>query len=69
MTQSRNVFAQIKKLVFSLANQLDENFPLAPTASTKATHDFAEALLQVFHLGLQSRATTTALLGDASYEL
>jgi hypothetical protein len=69
LSQRGDVFAQIKKLWFSLANQFDEDFALAPTASTKAAHDFTETLLQVFHLGLQSGATTTARLGDAGYEV
>jgi hypothetical protein len=42
---------------------------LATTAATKAAHDFAEAVLQIFHLGLQSCATTTARLGDAGNEV
>lgn len=52
LTQGWDVFAQIKKLLFRLANQLDEDFTLATTATAKATHDFAETLLQVFNLGL-----------------
>ena len=51
LTQGWHVFAQIEKLLFRLANQLDENFAFT-TATAKAAHDFAKTLLQVFSLGL-----------------
>jgi hypothetical protein len=55
--------------LFGLANQFDEDFALATTATAKAAHDFAEALLQVLYLGLQSRAAATARLGDVDNEV
>jgi len=69
LSKRGDVFAQIKELLFGLANQFDEDFALATTAATKAAHDFAEALLQVLHVGVQSRAATTARLGDVDNEV
>jgi hypothetical protein len=69
LSQRGDGFAHLKELLFGLANQFDEDFALATTATAKATHDFAEALLQVLHLGLQSRAAATARLGDVDNEV
>lgn len=58
LSQHGDVFALIKELLFGLANQLDKDFTLATTATTKAAHNLAETLLQVLRLSLHSCAAT-----------
>jgi hypothetical protein len=60
---------ELKELVFGLADQLDEDFALTPTATAKVAHHFGEVLLEAFNLCWQTNAAATAERCDASDEL
>jgi hypothetical protein len=60
LAKGRDACTEFEELLFGLANQLDEDFTLAPTAAAKATHDFGEVLLEAFNLLLESRAAVRA---------
>jgi hypothetical protein len=60
VAQSCDVLAYFKELLFGLANQLDEDFTLTPTAAAKATHHFGEVLFEAFNLLVESRAAVRA---------
>jgi hypothetical protein len=60
LAKGRDACTESEELLFGLANQLDEDFTLTPTAAAKATHDFGEVLLEAFNLLLESRAAVRA---------
>jgi hypothetical protein len=68
LTSGRNVFPELKECLFGLANQLDEDLPVATTATTKAAHDFGEVLSQLFNAVLHPCAAGMALRSDAGDE-
>ena len=53
---------ECKELLFSVAHQLDEDMPLAATASAKTPHDLCEFLREVSGLALERGGPVTALL-------
>jgi hypothetical protein len=69
LSQHGDVFALIKELLFGLANQLDKDFTLTTTATAKAAHDLAEALLQVLRLSLPNCAVAITQLMDMDNEV
>ena len=44
---------ECKELLFSVSHQLDEDMPVAATASAKTTHDLRESLREVSGLVLE----------------
>lgn len=65
LTSGRNVFPERKECLCGLAHQLDEDLPVATTATTKAAHDFGEILSQRFNAVLHPCAAGMALRSDA----
>jgi hypothetical protein len=55
---------ECQELVFRVAHQLDEDLPLAATASAKATHDLGEFLREASGLALERGGPVTALRDD-----
>ena len=62
-------FPQVKKPLFGLSNQLDEDMPLSTTAAAKAPHHFFEFLPQDVDLAVEGGGPATALLSDMVDEL
>ncbi len=54
---------------FGLADQLDEDFALAPALTAKAVHDLGQALVQLLRVGFQGRGGEGALLGNPCDEV
>ena len=52
---------ECKELLCSVSHQLDEDMPLAATASAKTTHDLCEFLREASGLALERGAPVTAL--------
>jgi hypothetical protein len=69
LAQGRKVLPHVEELLLGLANQLDKDFALAPTAAAKTAHNFAEVVLEDFRLVLEVCVTATALLGDTGDEV
>ena len=61
-------FPQSQELLFSVANELDEDATLATTTSAKASHHFFEFLPEVLGLALELGRPATALLSDVRDE-
>ena len=57
-------WAQFQELLFRVAHQLDEDLPLAATASAKTPHDLGELLRQASGLALEHGGPVTALRDD-----
>src|SRR5262249_16622636 len=55
---------ECQELVFRVAHRLNEDLPLAATASAKATHDLCECLREVSGLALERGGPVTALRDD-----
>ena len=53
-----------QELLFRVAHQLDEDLPLAATASAKTPHDLGELLRQASGLALEHGGPVTALRDD-----
>jgi hypothetical protein len=51
-------------VLFGLADQLDEDFALAPALAAKAPHDLLQGLLQLLSRVFQSWSWEGALLAD-----
>jgi hypothetical protein len=69
LRQGRDVLPYIKKLLFGVTHQFEEDFPLATTPAAKTAHDFAEVVREDVNVLVETRATVTALLSDAGDEL
>ena len=61
-------FPQSQELLFSVANELDEDATLATTTSAKASHHFFEFLPEVLSLALELGRPATALISDVRDE-
>jgi hypothetical protein len=55
---------ECKELVFSVSHQLDEDMPVAATASAKTPHDLREFLREIAGVALERRRPVTALRDD-----
>jgi hypothetical protein len=61
-------FTEGQERLVRVAHQLDEDLPLAATASAKATHDLSEFLRETSGVALERGAPVTALRDDVVKE-
>jgi len=61
-------FTEGQERLVRVAHQLDEDLPLAATASAKATHDLSEFLRETSDVALERGAPVTALRDDVVKE-